>query len=132
MAQIIDIKWQMTYGGNGDDRGTAIIQSADSGFVVAGYSNALDGDITSPHGNEDFWVAKLDSIGNFQWQKSYGGSSADFCHAICYGINGGYLLVGQSNSNDGDLTENKGGYDIWVVKISETGDIEWQNNYGGT
>ena len=43
MAQIIDIKWQMTYGGNGDDRGTAIIQSADSGFVVAGYSNALDG-----------------------------------------------------------------------------------------
>ena len=37
MAQIIDIKWQMTYGGNGDDRGTAIIQSADSGFVVAGY-----------------------------------------------------------------------------------------------
>mgnify|MGYP003403942254 FL=1 len=132
MAQIIDIKWQMTYGGNGDDRGTAIIQSADSGFVVAGYSNALDGDITSPHGNEDFWVAKLDSIGNFQWQKSYGGSSADFCHAICYGINGGYLLVGQSNSNDGDLTENKGGYDIWVVKISETGDIEWQNNYGGS
>lgn len=132
MAQVIDIKWQMTYGGNGDDRGTAIIQSIDSGFVVAGYSNALDGDITSPHGNEDFWVTKLDSIGNFQWQKSYGGSSADFCHAICYGINGGYLLVGQSNSNDGDLTENKGGYDIWVVKISETGDIEWQKNYGGS
>lgn len=70
---MIDIEWEMTFGGNGDDRGTAIIQSADSGFVVVGYSNSFDGDITSPKGNQDFWVTKLDSIGNLEWQKSYGG-----------------------------------------------------------
>jgi hypothetical protein len=129
---VIDIEWEMTFGGNGDDRGTAIIQSADSGFVVVGYSNSFDGDITSPKGNQDFWVTKLDSIGNLEWQKSYGGNAADWCHDICIGTNDGYLLVGQSNSIDGDITENKGAYDIWIVKINNVGDIEWQKTFGGT
>jgi hypothetical protein len=125
-SQIIEIEWEMTYGGNGDDRANSILQSTDSGFVVAGYSNSVDGDITSPYGDHDYWITKLDSIGSLQWQRSYGGSEDDWCYDICHGVNGGYLLVGQTQSIDGDVTENNGGIDYWIVSIDSLGEIIWQ------
>lgn len=40
-------------------------------------------------------------------------------------------MCGTSRSEDGDVTENYGNNDVWIMKINNAGEIEWQKNYGG-
>lgn len=131
-GQAPEIEWEKSFGGNGGDRGQAIISTPDSGFIAVGYTNSTDGDIILNHGSQDFWIVKMDSDGEMLWQKSYGGSAYDLCYGICNGVNGGFILVGQTNSIDGDVTENKGLYDYWIIKIDDNGEIVWQKTFGGT
>jgi hypothetical protein len=53
------------------------------------------------------------------WQKSLGGSGDDDARSIQQTTDGGYIIAGYSNSDDGDVLENHGDYDCWIVKISE-------------
>lgn len=191
------LEWQKTYGGTNDDRGTDIIQTTDNGFAIIGYSNSNDGDVNTNNGANDFWICKLDAIGNITWEKSFGFLGADNGNSIIqtqdngYLVTGvldvsasngqgnsksagvkhaggdywtiklnasgekewsryyggtftdtpydaiqtddnGYLLVGSSDSNDVDINNNKGSYDFWVVKISETGNLLWEKSFGGS
>src|SRR5579872_6099007 len=68
------IQWQKCFGGSGEDIATAIRQTSDSGYIVAGYNNSTDGDVTGNHGNSDFWIVKLSKTGTLEWEKSLGGS----------------------------------------------------------
>ena len=126
------IQWQKCLGGSNDDVAFAIQQTSDGGYVVAGFSNSNDGDVTNNHGNLDYWVVKLDSSGSIQWQKSLGGSAADFLFFVMQTLDGGYILGGDTDSNDGDITENHGDADCWIVKLDSSGTIQWQKSYGGT
>ncbi|MBC7643246.1 MAG: T9SS type A sorting domain-containing protein [Flavobacterium sp.] len=67
-----------------------------------------------------------------QWQKSFGGSQDDEATSICQTTDGGYITVGNTNSNDGDVTMIHGASDYWVVKTDNSGNIEWQKTYGGS
>lgn len=67
-----------------------------------------------------------------QWAKTYGGSEADAPEKIIQTADGGYAFIGYAISNDGDVTENKGQADYWLVKTNATGTIEWQKTFGGT
>ena len=67
-----------------------------------------------------------------EWQKSFGGSANDFAKSIQVTSDGGYILAGESSSNNGNITENHGGVDYWVVKLDATGTIQWQKTYGGS
>ena len=58
-----EIQWQRCYGGSGDDEATSIQQTSDGGYVVAGFSNSNDGDITNNHGGYDYWILKIDANG---------------------------------------------------------------------
>lgn len=69
---------------------------------------------------------------SLQWQKSIGGTSNDFGRKILQTSDGGYLTLGYSMSNDGDITNNHGSFDIVVVKLNSTGTVEWQKSYGGS
>jgi len=88
---------------------------------VAGHTNSANGDVSGNHGSRDFWIVKLDASGNIMWQKCLGGSGSEFNQAIDVISDGGYVIAGQTNSNDGDVSGNHGNYDYWVVK---TGVIE--------
>lgn len=69
------------------------------------------------------------------WQKTLGGTKEDKGNGIIKAIDGGFIVVGSTKSNNGDLTGHHGSTDssdAWVVKLSATGAIEWQRNYGGT
>src|SRR5688572_8773649 len=66
------------------------------------------------------------------WAQAYGGSENDYCFNIKHTSDGGYILVGGSNSNDFDVSGNYGNLDAWVVKINASGTIEWEQNYGGS
>lgn len=136
IAQLVPpILWQKTTGGNGWDQGHSVWATTDGGSVIASYSPSTDGDVTGNHGNGDYWVAKLDIVGNIQWQKSLGGSNYEMPHEIMQTSDGGYIVVGESSSIDGDVTghhDPTGTYsDYWVVKLNNTGNIEWQKSIGG-
>jgi len=130
-----DIVWQKFLGGSSDDYANSVQQTADSGFIVAGYSKSNDGDVSGHHGSTDYydyWVVKLDSSGDIEWQKSLGGSDWDWAYSIDQTADGGFIVAGYSKSNDGDVSGNHGSYDYWVVKLNSAGDIEWQKSLGGS
>jgi len=192
-----ELQWSKTYGGTLDDRGNDIVATQDGGFAITGYGSSNDNDISVNNGNQDFWISKLDFLGNIEWEKSFGFSGSDRAYSIIqtqdqgylisgvldvsasagegnskgyfiehaggdywaikldtngnqewtkyfsgnlsddpYGItqtsNGNFILVGASDSNDVDITNNKGSYDYWVVSISNSGLLLWEKNFGGT
>ena len=110
----------------------SIIQTQDLGYLVAGSSYSNDGDVTGNHGGTDYWLVKLNSSGNFQWQKSYGGSNNDVAQSIQQTSDGAYIIAGYSLSNDGDVTGNHGAEDFWILKIDFWGNIIWEKSYGGS
>ena len=126
------IEWQKCFGGSKNDWALSICQTDDGGYITFGYSESNDGDISENYGNYDYWVVKTDFAGNIQWQKNYGGSSLEQAEVIIQTLDGGYIITGTSGSNDGDVSDNHGNNDIWIVKLNKAGAIEWQKCYGGT
>ncbi|AYN01604.1 T9SS type A sorting domain-containing protein [Chryseobacterium sp. 3008163] len=120
-------------GGTGDDRASSIVQTSDGGYVVAGYAENNNGDVTGNHGGKDYWILKLNTDGGvIFWKKSLGGSHQDLAYSIKQTSDGGYIVAGSAFSNDGDVTGNHGGTDAWIVKLNSDGNIQWQKALGGT
>ncbi|MFD0863394.1 hypothetical protein ACFQ1M_14360 [Sungkyunkwania multivorans] len=124
--------WRNYFGGSNNDRCYDIIQTDDGGVIMMGSSESNDVQVSNSKGSYDFWIVKVSSAGQIQWERSYGGSDADNGFAIAKSSDGGYLLVGDTQSTDGDVTDTKGSFDFWAVKINATGNIQWQKTYGGT
>ena len=104
-----------------------------NGFVASGYSQSTDGDLTGlAKGLYDGIIVKYDENTNVLWKKTFGGSSIDWFYGLTQ-VSDGYIAVGNSWSNDGDLTGlNKGGYgDAIIVKYDVNGNKVWNKNYGG-
>ena len=127
-----EIEWQKSLGGSGYDEPQDVRQTLDGGYIIAGYSHSNDGDVTGHHEENDYWIVKLDSSGNIEWQKSLGGKKDDFASAIEQTEDGGYIVAGHSKSHNGDVSGNHGGADYWIVKLDSSGVIEWQNCFGGS
>lgn len=125
-------QWQKTLGGSKTDFAQSIRQTSDGGYIIAGTTHSKDGDVTANHGNGDIWLVKLDANGNMQWQKSLGGSKVDIGQDIRQTSDGGYIIAGSSQSSDGDLSLNHGGFDYWVIKTDSNGNIQWQKSLGGS
>ena len=117
------ILWDKTYGGSGGDRPLKVIRTSDGGFVIAGYTLSNDIWVSNFHGLFDSWVIKLDSLGNFEWGKTLGGTNWDEAFSILETSDGGYIVCGFTESTDGDVNMNHGNADLWVVKLSSTTDI---------
>ncbi len=126
-----DLIWQKSYGGDWDDVPLSLQATSDSGCIIAGYSGSDNGDITAPHGSTDGWVIKLDTKGGLEWQKCYGGSNSDAIESIQNTPDGGYVFAATTESADGDVSNNFGDRDYWVVKINSVGTIEWGKVLGG-
>jgi hypothetical protein len=132
-----DIEWEKSLGGSSNDYANSIQQTTDGGYIVAGSSHSTDGDVTEHHGNDsrpDSWVVKLSRSGNMKWEKSLGGNSWDAAESVQQTMDGGYVVAGWSYSSNGDVTGHHGAYssDYWVVKLSESGNIEWEKSLGGS
>ncbi|PQA95573.1 hypothetical protein B0A69_04105 [Chryseobacterium shigense] len=129
------LQWQKCLGGTGEDNAYSIQQTTDGGYILAGYSNSTNGDVTGNHGNNDFWVVKMNSSGGLEWQKSMGGSQTDMAHFIKQTPDGGYIVTGISFSANGDVTDHHGNNntnDYWVVKMDASGNKSWTKSLGGT
>lgn len=126
------IVWQKTMGGSSGDYAYSITSTSDGGYILAGVTASNDGEVTGNHGDFDIWVVKINGMGNIIWQKTYGGGGADWGNKIISTSDGGYLVVGNTNSINGDVSGAHGQNDGWVIKLNSTGDIMWQKLLGGS
>jgi hypothetical protein len=94
-----------------------IIQTADGGYLLGGFTNSTDGDIVGKHSNCDIWVAKLDNVGSITWQRCLGGSDMDAGATVLQNSSGEYIIGGETGSNDKDISGNHGGTDTAIFKL---------------
>jgi len=114
-----DVEWTKTYGGEKWDRASSLVETSDGGFALAGRTNSFGS------GAYDFWLVRTDANGNMQWNKTYGGSDWDEAYSLVETSDGGFALAGET-------TVGAGNYDSWLVKTDGTGNMEWNQTYGGT
>lgn len=147
-----------TFGGSDKDELTRVTPALDGGFVAVGYTNSTDGDIAQTGKSEkdaDAVIAKFDDDLNLVWVTRVGGTKDESvsgaqqdsfvdvvqmqdAHALDgmgedVEVSAGYVAVGYSNANNGDLAgANKGGQDVLVTKFDANGKVEWVRSFGGS
>jgi len=114
--------WFKHYGDTQDDMAFSIQQTSEGGYIVAGYNYAH----TYTYGGDDFAIYKLDSNGNKQWFKHYGGTGEDVASSIQQTSDGGYIVAGYTKSY------TYGGRDFAIYKLNSSGNKVWFKHYGGT
>ena len=131
-----DTIWQKKLGGSGEDVANAVSAAADGSYVMAGSTISSDGDVSGHNGGDDVWIVKLDDNGNILWQKTFGGSQVEVANAIASTSDGGFIVAGYTNSNDGDVSGNHGSgfnpVDAWIIKLDKNGNKQWQKCLGGS
>jgi type IX secretion system substrate protein len=133
-------QWDKRYGGTEPDLITTLLLTSDGGFMAGGFSfSDSSGDKTQNNWGgttyADFWLVKTNDLCQKQWDKYYGGTGTDTPSEIITTIDGGYMMLGSSNSGiNGDKTQPAWGTstDYWIVKIDSAGNKLWDKRYGGT
>jgi len=113
-------EWDILLGGSSDDLAVGIIQTDDGGFVIVGTTHSFGA------GSSDFWLTKLDTMGNMEWNRTYGGPHADTATAIIQTSDTGYAIAGTTNSF------GAGDTNFWLVKVDSIGNLQWNQTYGET
>ena len=111
-----NVEWNKTYGQLYQDYAHSVVETSDGGFVLAGYTLSLVGDL------EDYLLVKTDSSGNMQWNKTYGGPDREYAYSVVETSDGGFALGGYSSYSKSDY---------WLVKTDAFGNMEWNKTYGG-
>lgn len=114
------IKFFRMFTNNGSDIGQGIVQLEDSSYVITGSSSSFQ------DGPSQAYLLKIDSMGNYQWSRHYGGSEIDGGRRVLYKKDFGYFICGHTNSY------GNGGFDMYLVKVKENSDPEWERTYGGS
>jgi len=141
------LRWQKSFGGDGSDAVSpaaganysepykVLRRDRDGGYIAGATTTSnSNGDVSGPNfsGSRQVWIIKFDSALNIKWNKSFGGGGNDILHAVEPTPDGGYIFIANSDSGNGQVTDNHGFTDIWVVKLDRDGNIEWKKSYGGT
>jgi len=130
----------MLYGGNESDYGSLGIKELTNGYLFLAQTNSNDGDVSGYHGSPgesiDIWAVRIDFDGNIIWQRCLGGYLSEYSGTLHQTEDGGFIIFGDTKSNDGDVSGNHsypnwGWSDIWMVKLNSEGELEWQQCYGG-
>ena len=132
LNQLGELEWREYFGGTNNDRAHAVVTAREGGYVMAGFSESEDFDISDPKGSYDFWVVKIDGEGQLVWEQSFGGSGIDIAQDIARTEDGGYIITGSTISTDGDIAATHGESDVWVIKIDALGNLLWERTYGGS
>lgn len=113
-------QWQQTYGGGGDDKVFSIRQTKDGGFIMTGVSQSFTWDL-----DKNLYTVKTDASGQQRWYQIYGGSGEDSGSWVEETSDGGYIIVGETNSR------GAGDKDIYLIKTNDQGKLQWEQTLGG-
>jgi len=119
-AQAPDTFWTKTYGGSDGEIGESVRQTADGGYIIAGYTYSNNVFLN------DIYLVKTDAGGTATWIREYGGDSVEWGHAIDITSDGDYIITGETWRRGRDRR------DIYLIKINANGDSLWVEEYGGT
>lgn len=135
-----DKQWNKTFGFLGSDQAFKVFETKNGGYLVSGFFDVTasggagnDGRSSgSRHGVGEYWVLKLNANGDYIWRRYFGGTNNDRSYDALETSDGGYLILGSSESSDFDVTDSKGSYDYWIVKLNANGDKVWTKSFGGS
>jgi hypothetical protein len=111
--------WSNHYGGSESDGAKRVNYIPQNGFIVAGFSNSFG------EGAYDAYAFRTDVSGNLIWETTVGGAGWERINDAVMTADTGLLMVGQSNSTD------NGDNDMFLVRISSSGDTLWTKKIGG-
>lgn len=114
-----NLQWNKTFGGAYYEYGETVIQTTDGGYTMAGFTYSFGA------GSGDYYIVKLDVSGILQWNRTIGGTDADYCLSVIQTTDGGYALAGQVNSF------GAGSNDFYIVKLDASGLLQWTRSVGG-
>lgn len=132
------LSWQKTFGYAGSDAGITLLQTQDQGYLLTGVLDvtASNGQGNSKnaqkHAGGDIWVIKLNNSGDLEWSKYYGGSFTDTPFGVAETEDNSYIIAASSDSEDFNISNNKGSYDFWILKIASDGNLIWEKSFGGS
>jgi hypothetical protein len=114
--------WYKIYGEETENSGSDFLILSDDGFVIVGGM----GSFGQPDAIGGAMLLRIDPAGNMLFQEVYGGKGFDAGWDIARALDGGFVIVGETTSfGDGES-------DGYVIKISESGDMMWEKNFGGS
>ena len=132
-------QWDNTFGGKREDFLISIDPTSDKGYILGGTSNSPTSGkpgmnkSTNSNKEHDYWIVKLNSRGQKEWDRTIGGSSFDYLKVVKQTKDKGFIIGGYSYSPSSKhkTGANKGFGDYWIVKLNKLGRIEWNKTIGG-
>jgi len=133
----LNIIWEKRYGSQGVQDFHAANITEDGGLVlIMDFFSSGGGNVSEYYGNTDIWVCKIDSDGEIVWEKTLGNAYGTFAGNVLPLANGKTIVLGEMDIWGGMVEcqghNNNGTRDIWIVALDDTGEILWQNCYGGS
>jgi len=105
--QTLTSGWTMTYGGAFEDVAYSVVKTRDNGYALAGRTGSQETE------SSNFWLVKIDEVGNMQWNRSYEGQDRVNQVTLIQTEDGGYALAGSG----------------LLVKTNVNGDMIWNRTY---
>lgn len=127
-----EIQWTKTYGSQQNDWMNEVIICADGGFLMVGGTEASNLEVSGAgNGFIDIFIVKTNASGIVLWQKALGGINLDIAFSAIETSDNTYIIVGESNSVNGDMAQNLGQKDGFLVKYTNNGQLLWKIQTGG-
>lgn len=126
-----DTLWVRCYGGSANEEAFSIQQTNEGGYIIVGYTESEDGDVHGHHHVKDMWIIKTNSAGDTLWTRCLGGNADDYANYVIQTYDSGYIVAGYTASLDGDVHDNHGIGDAWIVRLNSSGDTLWTKCLGG-
>ncbi|MBC7949778.1 MAG: gliding motility-associated C-terminal domain-containing protein [Chitinophagaceae bacterium] len=124
-----DVQWRRQFGGTRFEQVFAVTPSPDGGFLITG--NTTSPDLINYHGGvADALACKIDSNGNLQWIKAFGGSGVEDLRKAYYFPDSSCLIVGTTDSPDGDGGGPANDLQGWLLRLDKNGGILWKKTIG--
>jgi hypothetical protein len=130
-SQNTALHWQKAMGGKNNEFAYSTAELADGSLVIVGSTDSgKDGDIAEAKGGVDMWVVKTNASGKIEWSKCYGGTKEDIATDVVETPDGGILVVGTTQSQDGDAVGNGSRGGLILLKIKSNGILDWRRVIG--